>query len=104
MRYLFPTLFAVSIFLFPVAQANAQVKDADKEKRNAEIKKEIAGLRAKIATLEAELAKLQPALDLFALVDLKKDTVAGDWKWKDKRLLSPGTPDAKLAFPVRPSG
>jgi len=90
--------------LFPVAQANAQVKDADKAKRIAEIRKEIGELRARIATLESELAKLQPPLDLLALVDLKNDTVAGDWQWKDKRLLSPGTPDAKLAFPVRPNG
>jgi len=45
-------------------------------------------------------------LDLLTLVDLTKDIVAGDWKWKEegKRLVGPGTPDAKLAFPVRPSG
>ena len=104
MRFLFLSLFAVSLTLFPVAQTNAQVKDADKEKRIAEIKKEIAELRAKLATLEAQLAKLQPPLDLLALVDLKQDTVAGEWKWKDKRLVSPGTGDARVQFPVRPSG
>lgn len=45
-------------------------------------------------------------LDLLTLVDLAKDIVAGDWKWseKGKLLLGPGTRDAKLAFPVRPSG
>ena len=104
MRCLFWAALFVSIFPCPVAQADTPVKDADKEKRSAEIKREIAELRGKIATLESELAKLQTPLDLLALVDLKKDIVAGDWKWKDKRLLGPGTPEAKLAFPVRPNG
>lgn len=104
MRSIFSALFAVLISLVAVAQATAQVKDVDKEKRIAEIKKELSEFRARIATLESELAKLQPPLDLLGLVDVKKDTVAGDWKWKDNRLLSPGTPDAKVAFPVRPNG
>lgn len=100
MRLIFSALFAFSLLLFPVAQTSGQ----EKEKRIAEIKKEIAELRAKIATLEAQLAQLQPSLDLLALVDLKQDTVAGEWKWKDKRLFSPGTGDARVQFPVRPSG
>jgi hypothetical protein len=104
MRPIFAALFAVSLLIFPVAQTSGQEKDADKEKRIAEIKKEIAELRSKIATLEAQLAKLQSPLDLLALVDLKQDIVAGEWKWKDKSLFSPGTGDARVQFPVRPNG
>ena len=44
------------------------------------------------------------SIGLLRLVDLKEDTVAGKWQWKDLRLVSPGTPDARLAFPVRPDG
>ena len=77
-----------------------------REKRIVKIKKEIAEPRAGTTTLETQLAKLQAgeSLDLLAMVDLGQDAVAGNWQWKDKRLLSPGTPDARLAFPVRPSG
>jgi hypothetical protein len=104
MRLILSALFAVSLLLSLAAQISAREKDADKEKRIAEIKKEIAELRARIATLEARLAELQPPLDLLALVDLKQDTVAGEWTWKDKRLVSPGTGDARVQFPVRPGG
>lgn len=105
MRFLLSVLVA-SFALLPVSKSAAQEKEPAKAKRIAEVKKEIAEHRARLATLEAELLTLQagPPVDLLAMLDVKKDSVAGDWKFKDKLLLGPGTPDAKLAFPVRPSG
>jgi hypothetical protein len=108
MRFVLSFVFIASLSVWLVANIPAQLKEPakDKEKRIAEIQQEIAGHQARIAALEAQLIELQAgtSLDLFALLDLKRDTVAGDWKWKDKKLMGPGTPDAKLAFPVRPSG
>lgn len=112
MRLVIPSLFVLSLMFHPLTNVTAQTTESakDKQKRIAEIQSEIADYWARIAALESQLFELQagPPLDLLALLDVKKDAVAGEWKMKDKEkekiLIGPGTPDAKLAFPVRPSG
>ena len=108
MRLVFACLFVVLYMSWNVSPSHSDEKPRDKakEEKIAEIQQELADLRNRLATLESQLIELQAGteIDLLGLVDIKRDTVSGQWELKDKHLFGPGTPDAKLAFPVRPVG
>lgn len=108
MRLAFAFLILTSHLTLTVSPARSDEKAPvnDKEKKIEELQKEIAQLRDRLSSLETRLIELQAgsAIDLIALAEAKRDTVAGEWQLKNKHLIGPGTPDAKFAFPVRPAG
>lgn len=63
------------------------------------------------ADIEKKLKEIQPvekskSVDLMKLIDLKKDSVAGTWKWQDGKLMSDNATNitfARIELPYEPS-